>query len=352
MDTQTNETMIKMTSYSHGSGCGCKIAPDVLSQILQSQTSLPSDNLLVGNQNSDDAAAYDLKDGKVLLATTDFFMPIVDNAFEFGMIAAVNAISDIYAMGGTPLMALAILGWPIDKLSPQVAARVLEGGRHACSLAGIPLAGGHSIDSPEPIFGLAVNGLVEKQNLKTNAAAKAGDILYLTKKLGIGILTTAEKKDLLRQEHRGLAASEMKKLNNIGKILAAHDWVHAITDVTGFGLLGHLWEMCHAADVNAEVDFSQVRLLTDLHFYLQQKSIPGGAFKNWRSYGKHIKAQDEDIRTILCDPQTSGGLLVAIDAAKQQELEEIFKAQGLQEFCRPIGKITTSRKQEQRIEVI
>lgn len=343
---------VKMTSYSHGSGCGCKIAPETLEQILQKSKAGKHENLLVGNDQHDDAAAYDLQDGKVLLSTTDFFMPIVDDPFTFGSIAAVNAISDIYAMGGRPLMAVAILGWPIDKLSPQVAAQVVAGGKHACSRAGIPLAGGHSIDSPEPIFGLAVNGLVNKENLKTNAGTRSGDLLFLTKKLGVGILSTAEKKNLLQEKDVGLAAEQMLKLNSIGEQLADKPWVHAVTDVTGFGLLGHTLEMCEAAEVHAKIFSENVLTLTNLQFYIEKKSIPGGAFKNWKSYGEEISLTDEYQKIVLADPQTSGGLLIAIDKNHQSELEQLFKQNDLQEFIKPVGECVSRNENEKTITVV
>ncbi|HYW36017.1 MAG TPA: selenide, water dikinase SelD, partial [Balneolaceae bacterium] len=236
---------IKLTQYSHGAGCGCKISPGVLDDILHTEMSIPDDSkLLVGNHSRDDAAAYDIGEGKAIISTTDFFMPIVDDAFDFGRIAAANAISDIYAMGGTPLMAIAILGWPVDKLPPESARRVLEGGRSICSEAGISLGGGHSIDSPEPIFGLAVTGMVSHKQLKQNDRAKAGCRLFLTKPIGVGILSTAQKKNELKKEHENIARDTMVRLNDIGKELSKLDGIKAITDVTGFGLLGHLSEMC------------------------------------------------------------------------------------------------------------
>ncbi|MBI3258376.1 MAG: selenide, water dikinase SelD, partial [Ignavibacteriae bacterium] len=234
------ETPVRLTQYSHGAGCGCKISPQILDKILHSNETFPNnERLLVGNNSRDDAAVYDLGNGTALISTTDFFMPIVDDPYEFGRIASANAISDVYAMGGKPVMAIAILGWTIDKLPPEVAQRVIEGSRFVCAEAGIPLAGGHSIDSPEPIFGLAVNGLVNIKNLKQNNTAKEGNLLFLTKPLGVGILTTAEKRGILRESEYGLAAKQMMKLNTIGELLGGITGVTALTDVTGFGLLGH-----------------------------------------------------------------------------------------------------------------
>lgn len=304
---------IKLTQYSHGAGCGCKIAPGILAEILDKanhQTIFPG--LIVGNDTNDDAAVFDIGDGKVVISTTDFFMPIVDNPEEFGAIASVNAISDIYAMGGTPIMAIAILGWPVNTIPVEIAGRVLNGAREACGRAGIPLAGGHSIDSPEPIFGLAVTGIADKSQIKYNSKAQAGDYLFLTKKLGVGIISTAQKKNLARQEHLDLAKASMLKLNDIGKHLAGLPYVHALTDVTGFGLLGHLVEMCEGSDLSAEVIFNQVPRFDFLEGYLDQKCMPGGTHRNWDSYGHKIGPLSETQKFILADPQTSGGLLIAV----------------------------------------
>ena len=259
MSTAKLPTEIRLTQYSHGAGCGCKIAPAVLDQMLHTTVPQPHhDQLLVGNSSRDDAAVYDLGGGQALISTTDFFMPIVDDAYDFGRIASANAISDVYAMGGRPVLAIAVLGWPVDKLPPEVARRVLEGSRSICQEAGIPLAGGHSIDSPEPIFGLAVTGLVAIENLKRNDTATAGCELYLTKPLGVGMLTTAQKKGLLRPEDADLAPQSMMQLNKIGEELGRLPAVRAMTDVTGFGLLGHLAEVAEGSGLTAEVDFSKV----------------------------------------------------------------------------------------------
>lgn len=283
---------IKLTQYSHGAGCGCKISPQVLDTILTSQLTdlAPVDNskLLVGNDSRDDAAVYDLGDGTAVVSTTDFFMPIVDDAFDFGRVAATNAISDIYAMGGEPLMAIAILGWPINTLPAEVAGQVVDGARAVCAEAGMMLAGGHSIDAPEPIFGLAVTGRVQIDQLKRNDQAQSGDLLLLTKPLGVGILTTAEKKDLLRPEDAQLARDNMVKLNTIGAQLAKVDGVHAMTDVTGFGLLGHLLEVCRGSQLQASIQQQQVPMLTDLDYYLERNAVPGGSGRNYASYGKHL----------------------------------------------------------------
>lgn len=334
---------IKLTQYSHGAGCGCKISPAILSSILHTTQQKTTDpRLLVGNDTRDDAAVYEIGNGQCLISTTDFFMPIVDSPFDFGRIASANAISDVYAMGGKPLLAIAILGWPIDKLSPEVAQQVLEGSRSICAEAGISLAGGHSIDCPEPIFGLAVTGMVDKTNLKQNSTAKAGARLYLTKPIGVGILTTAQKKGLLKAEHEHIAPSVMTRLNKIGEVVASHAYVQAITDVTGFGLLGHLCEMAEGSHVQAVLDFSKIPLLTHVNEYLEQGCIPGGTHRNWKSYGHHIHGISEWERNILSDPQTSGGLLIAVDDAHCDEFEQLLKEQGIPEENRiSIGFLRT-----------
>ncbi|MDA3930151.1 MAG: selenide, water dikinase SelD [Prolixibacteraceae bacterium] len=316
---------IKLTKYSHGAGCGCKISPKVLSTILQSNLTPTIDpKLLVGNESSDDAAVYDLGDGTALISTTDFFMPIVDDPFTFGKIAATNAISDVYAMGGTPLMAIAILGWPINKLSPEIAQQVLEGGRASCKEAGIILAGGHSIDSPEPIFGLAVTGRVELNNLKQNNTATEGCQLFLTKPIGVGILTTAQKQGKLQPEHENIAPDSMSKLNSIGAELSKIEGVKAMTDVTGFGLLGHLVEMCQGSNLSAEIVLDKIPLFDAVEDYIQQGCIPGGTYRNWDSYGQHIELKAESNKTILCDPQTSGGLLIAVENEACSSVEKLL----------------------------
>ncbi len=324
---------IKLTQYSHGAGCGCKISPKILDEILQSvgkQQVFPG--LIVGNETKDDAAVYDLGNGTGLVSTTDFFMPIVDDPIKFGKITSVNAISDVYAMGGTPLMAIAILGWPIDKVDPRYAGLVLDGARQACAEAGIPLAGGHSIDCPEPVFGLAVSGLVDLKQLKTNAGASEGCSLFLTKKLGVGILTTAQKKDLLLPEHADIAPDSMMQLNKPGAAFGKLEYIEAMTDVTGFGLLGHLTEMCEGSSVSAEIVFDKVPTIdrSILDHYLSQKSIPGGTNRNFASYGHKIAPLTDTQKAILCDPQTSGGLLVAVTAGFESAFMSYAATLGLQ----------------------
>ncbi|SNR77408.1 selenide, water dikinase SelD [Hymenobacter mucosus] len=321
---------VRLTQYSHGAGCGCKIAPKVLDQILHTSIPQPQDDkLLVGNSSRDDAAVYDIGGGQALISTTDFFMPIVDDAYDFGRIASANAISDVYAMGGRPVMAIAVLGWPINKLAPEVARRVIEGSRSICAEAGIPLAGGHSIDSPEPIFGLAVTGMLEISNLKQNDTATAGCELFLTKPLGVGMLTTAQKRGILQLEHEQLAPQSMMQLNKIGYDLGQVAAVRAMTDVTGFGLLGHLSEVCEGSNLTAEVDFSKVPRIPEAAEYYAQKSIPGGTVRNWDSYGHKISNLTDEQRAWLCDPQTSGGLLVCVDPAGLATVEAIFEQYGL-----------------------
>lgn len=336
---------IKLTQYSHGAGCGCKIAPNILEEILHSQTAMPDNkNLIVGNHSKDDAAVYDLGDGNALISTTDFFMPIVDDPYNFGRIASANAISDVYAMGGTPILAIAILGWPINMLPPEVARKVIEGSRSICMEAGIPLAGGHSIDAPEPIFGLAVNGLVKTHEVKQNNSAAPGDVLFLTKPLGVGILTTAEKHGILHDDHKTLAASQMMQLNKVGTALGKLTGVTAMTDVTGFGLLGHLVEMCEGSHVSAVINFDQVPLITHrIYDYLEKKSIPGGTGRNLKAYGHHIAVTSSDKETILnilADPQTSGGLLIAVKPSDVEELVSTLTHFGLESFAQPIGYLT------------
>ncbi|GAB3278778.1 selenide, water dikinase SelD [Parahaliea aestuarii] len=329
---------IRLTEYSHGAGCGCKIAPAVLDRILASSLQLPdSPQLLVGNHSRDDAAAYDLGNGQVVLSTTDFFMPIADDPFDFGRIAATNAISDIYAMGGRPLMAIAILGWPVSVLPAEVAGRVVDGGRQACADAGISLAGGHSIDSPEPIFGLAVTGLVDKTQLKQNNLASAGCRLYLSKPLGVGILTTAQKQKKLRPEHQFLARDVMCTLNSVGAELAQVAGVEAMTDVTGFGLLGHLLEVCEGSGVNAVIRESAVPLLPPVRDYIAAGCLPGGTLRNFDSYGERLGALSDQQRALFCDPQTSGGLLLAVRPESCIEVEAILRRAGACSDC--IGEL-------------
>lgn len=355
--TPAAESAIRLTQYSHGAGCGCKIAPAVLDRILHTgfAPAPPDSRLLVGNATRDDAAVWRLPgtDDQCLISTTDFFMPIVDDAFDFGRIASANAISDVYAMGGQPVLAIAILGWPVDKLAPEVAGRVIDGARAICAEAGITLAGGHSIDSPEPIFGLAVNGLVREAHLKRNDTATPGCVLYLTKPLGVGILTTAQKKGILLDEHADLAPRQMMQLNRVGAALGAVPGVRAMTDVTGFGLLGHLGEVCAGSGVVAEVDLEKVPMLPEAIDYLRQGAVPGGTTRNWKSYGHTVSGYTvppegggrftpDEARTLLCDPQTSGGLLVCVAPDARAEVEDIFAQHEL--YPQPFGLLRERRE--------
>lgn len=295
-----------------------------------------SDRLLVGNDSRDDAAVFDLGNGQAIVSTTDFFMPIVDDPFDFGQIASVNAISDVYAMGGKPLMAIAVLGWPLDKLPPEVAGRVLEGGRAACACAGIPLAGGHSIDSPEPIFGLAVTGQVAVENLKRNDRAVPGCELFLTKPLGVGLVATAQKRGLADQADFERAVKQMIKLNSLGALLGSQSGVKAMTDVSGFGLLGHLTEMCEGSGVSATLDSARVPRLENIDRYIDEGCTSGGTDRNFDSYGPKIGPLTKPQKALLCDPQTSGGLLVAVAPDGLTAFEEVSAELNLQSF----GQIT------------
>lgn len=344
---------IRLTQYSHGAGCGCKISPKVLETILHSEREKFVDpRLLVGNETRDDAAVYDIGNGNGvgIISTTDFFMPIVDNPFDFGRIAATNAISDVYAMGGKPIMAIAILGWPIAKLPPEVAQQVIDGGRYACQQAGIALAGGHSIDAPEPIFGLAVTGIVSTERVKKNSAAQAGSRLFLTKPLGIGVLTTAEKKSKLRPEHEGLATEVMCQLNKPGTDFADVEGVTAMTDVTGFGLLGHLSEVCQGSGLQATVWFEQVPKLPDIERYIAEGCVPGGTGRNFESYGHLVGEMTSLQRQLLCDPQTSGGLLLAVLPEAEQQVQAVAERHGIQ--LQAIGELHTAIAGKPLIEVV
>ena len=339
---------IKLTKYSHGAGCGCKISPAVLGEILsQAGTALPYPELLIGNSTRDDAAVFQLDASTAIISTTDFFMPIVDDPEDFGGIAAVNAISDVYAMGGRPLMAIAILGWPIDKLAPEVAGRVIKGAQVACQEAGIPLAGGHSIDAPEPIFGLAVTGQAHPQQIKTNSGAVAGCELFLTKALGVGILSTAQKREVLLPGDFDQMRLQMLQLNSIGAAFGKLQGVLSMTDVTGFGLLGHLMEMCEGSDTYAELWMDKVPLLHNIRTYIDQDTLPGGTHRNFASYGSKVSPLTPFQKAILCDPQTSGGLLVAVEPQGEGEFLQVSQQAGLELVA--IGRVKSSG--DYRIEV-
>ena len=306
-------------------------------------------NLLVGNETADDAAVYDLGNGTAIISTTDFFMPIVDDPFDFGRIAATNAISDIFAMGGKPIMGIAILGFPTNILPAEVAQKIVDGGRFACHQAGITLAGGHSIDSPEPIFGLAVTGVIDTEKVKRNASAKSGCKLYMTKPLGIGILTTAEKKGKLKPEHQGLATAAMCQMNSIGSQFSQVDGVTAMTDVTGFGLLGHLIEICEGSNLSAVVFADKIKTLDGVKDYIAQGCVPGGTGRNFDSYGHKIGALTEEQKAILCDPQTSGGLLVAVEPNSVQTVIEIAKDAGIDLY--EVGELKPKSESDVVVEI-
>jgi len=339
---------IKLTQYSHGAGCGCKISPKLLDDILQTENKVTYNNLLVGNDTKDDAAVFDLGNGTSVISTTDFFMPIVDDPFTFGKIAATNAISDIYAMGGTPLMAISIFGWPIDKLDTATAQQVIEGGRAVCKDAGIPLAGGHSIDSPEPIFGLAVTGTVNNAEIKRNDKAETNCQLFLTKPVGIGILTTAQKQGKISDADMQNAIDAMCSLNKIGQKIAKIEGITALTDVTGFGILGHLGEICEGSNISAIIEFDKIPLLPNVEKYLDMGCTPGGTMRNYNSYSHNVAPISEKQRDILCDPQTSGGLLCVVKEESIPEFMQITQEAGLS--LAPIGK--TIEKADHFIEVL
>jgi selenide,water dikinase len=335
---------IRLTEFSHGGGCGCKMAPAVLSEILAStglKGVLPKD-LLVGTETADDAAVYRLNDSQALIATTDFFTPIVDDPFDFGRIAATNAISDVYAMGGKPIMALAIVGMPLDKLPTSVIRQILAGGESVCAAAGIPIAGGHSIDVLEPIYGLVALGLVHPGKIKRNSSAKNGDVLILGKPLGIGILSAALKKGKLSASGYQQMIEWTTKLNTPGEALADMADVHALTDVTGFGLAGHLLEMCRGAKLSAEVSFKDLPIIADALDWVKQGVATGASDRNWQGYGAEVslpKDAPEWQRKLLSDPQTSGGLLVACAPHAVQQVLKEFEKRGFKE-AKTIGRFS------------
>jgi selenide,water dikinase len=326
----------------------------VLDEILKTNISVPDNkNLLVGNSSKDDAAVYDLENGMALISTTDFFMPIVDDAFDFGRIAAANSISDVYAMGGKPLLAIAVLGWPVEKLPVELAQKIIDGGRTICNEAGIPLAGGHSIDSPEPIFGLAVTGIVNKEDLKKNNTAEEGDLIFLTKPLGVGILSTAQKRGLLKEEHLQMMIEQMTTLNKTGESLGKIKGVTAMTDVTGFGLFGHLIEMAEGSGLGAEIYYDKIPVADGVKEYISQRIFPDATTRNWSSYSDKIKfgkgVNVMEAFTLLPDPQTNGGLLISVKENAKDEVIGLFKKSGLEKFIEPIGKFVS--RGEKMIEV-
>ncbi len=332
MNAALPRTEPRLTSLSHGGGCGCKIAPGVLSEILKNTARLPMPpELLVGIETADDAAVYKLNEEQALIATTDFFMPIVDDPYDFGRIAATNAISDVYAMGGKPIMALALVGMPISVLGTDTIGRILEGGEAVCKAAGIPIAGGHTIDSVEPIYGLVALGLVHPQRVKRNADARAGDVLVLGKPLGVGVLSAALKKDQLDAAGYERMIATTTRLNTPGPELAALQGVHALTDVTGFGLAGHALELARGAKLSAEIDWSQVPVLEGVRALAEAGFVTGASGRNWAGYGSDVRLPasfGEADRALLTDPQTSGGLLVSCTPASVDQVLAVFRSHG------------------------
>jgi selenide,water dikinase len=340
---------IKLTQHSKGGGCGCKIAPSVLSEILAAHNVGAKNNipqLLVGNDSRDDAAVYQIDEKNAIISTTDFFMPIVDDAFAFGQIAAANAISDVYAMGGKPIFALAVLGWPLATLPASVAAQVMEGARKTCAEAGIVIAGGHSIDSQDPIFGLVVNGMVAIENLKRNDTAKEGDVLILTKPLGVGILATSQKRGLLTEAHLEKLVKQLTTINKAGEALGKLSAVHAMTDVTGFGLAGHLTEMMQGSNLTAEISYSKLPIIPEVREYIAQKAIPGATARNWNATQDGIslapEIDEKEASVLLPDPQTNGGLLIAVAPEAVKEVQAILENLGIQ-YREPIGVCTAAK---------
>lgn len=336
---------VRLTSLSHGGGCGCKIAPGVLSEILKGTSSMPvPPQLLVGIETADDAAVYQLNDEQALIATTDFFMPIVDDPYDFGRIAATNAISDVYAMGGTPIMALALVGMPINVLSTEVIGKILEGGNAVCRAAGIPIAGGHTIDSVEAIYGLVALGLVHPKRVKRNADARVGDRLILGKALGVGVLSAALKKDQLDPRGYEQMVATTTKLNTPGPELAALPGVHALTDVTGFGLAGHGLELARGAHADVRIEWTRVPLLPGVRELAAQGMVTGASGRNWAGYGADVVLPEGFAaadKALLTDPQTSGGLLVSCDAASVPEVMAIFRRHGFA-VAAEIGEVTAA----------
>jgi selenide, water dikinase len=344
---------IRLTHYAHGAGCGCKIAPMVLDEILHGNKSDIFPNLLIGNEGRDDAAVLQFNDEEALISTTDFFTPIVDDPFLFGKIAAANALSDVYAMGGTPILALAILGWPVEKLPAALANKVLKGAIEVCREAGIPLAGGHSIDAAEPFFGLSVNGTVKKAQLKRNDTPNEGDYIFLTKPIGIGILTTAAKKDILLKEDEANLHQVIIQLNKIGAELSKFEKLTAMTDVTGFGLAGHLLEMLGNNELSAEIYADKIPLLPNLEYYMNKFIVPDATYRNWKAYHEQIDIKSNvnaaQMFHILPDPQTNGGLMFTVKLDGLDDIKAFLKANNLGDFIEPIGRMIG--KTEKRIVV-
>jgi selenide, water dikinase len=343
-----DSNQIKLTEFTKGGGCGCKIPPATLSEILAGQHSSNEFGLLVGNSGGDDAAIWEMEDGLCLISTTDFFTPIVNDPFDFGRIAAANSISDIYAMGGKPVMALSILAWPTEKLSATIAAEVLRGARSICQEVGIAIGGGHSIENPEPIFGLSVNGVIQKEFIKRNNSPKSGDVLILTKPIGSGILTTAMKRHMLSSDQINDLILELVKLNQIGEKLAKLKSVHAMTDVTGFGLIGHLLEMTNKGEFSAQLKYEQVPLMKGVKELAAQFVYADNTMRNWKAYNENVSGVNGESLLTLCDPQTNGGLLLAVDKNAIDEVQDLLKLHD--QFFAIIGSIEP--KGEKQINVV
>lgn len=336
---------VKLTQFSKASGCGCKIAPSVLEEILNGcQQEVKFKNLLVGNETKDDAAVYELADENCIISTTDFFTPIVDDAFDFGKISACNAISDVYAMGGKPLMAVAILGWPVNKIPSDVAQLVIKGAQEICTKAGIPLAGGHSVDTQEPLFGLAVTGITKKEHIKKNNTIKENDILYMTKPLGIGILSTALKRGLLLENDYQLLLKHTTSLNSIGEKLGALPYVNAVTDITGFGFAGHLLEMLHDTGLSASIKKESIPILEAAKEYAKQFVFPDNTTRNYNAQSKYIAGMTDLDFIFYCDPQTSGGLLFSISSSQEKEMDEVLNSYN--QFFAKVGTIISKKEKE------
>ncbi|MBP9186376.1 MAG: selenide, water dikinase SelD [Bacteroidia bacterium] len=334
-------TNFKLTQFAKGAGCGCKISPAVLNEILSKSRTANSikSNLIVGNSSNDDAAVYDLENGSALIVTTDFFMPIVDDAFTFGQVAAANALSDVYAMGGKPITALAILGWPIDKLPAELAAEVMDGAAQICNQAGIVISGGHTIDSAEPFFGLTVNGMAQLNHIKQNNTAQLGDAILLSKPIGVGILATAQKRGVLTKTDEDELLIELTKLNSFGEQLGKQNEVHAMTDVTGFGILGHLVEMSEGSKLTAQINYNNIPKLAAAINYAKQSIIPDATYRNWNAYSDKVTIAPSvdamEAFTFLPDPQTNGGLLISVDKNEVANLQTLASNFGV--TLTPIG---------------
>lgn len=344
---EINKT-IRLTEFTKGGGCGCKLPPAALREILSNQHSSDEFGLIVGNSKGDDAAVWDMGNDSYLVSTTDFFTPIVDDPYDFGRIAAANSISDVYAMGGTPVMAVSILGWPTDKLPNEIAAQVLKGARDLCASAGIAIGGGHSIENPEPIFGLAVNGIVAKKNLKRNHSAKAGDILILTKPIGSGILSAAMKRGILSEEYKLELVQQLVKLNKIGENLGKLEEVHAMTDVTGFGLIGHTIEMAEGSGLTAHLTYQAVPLMNGVSTYASQMIYPDNTMRNWKEFSEKVVGISGESLLTLCDPQTNGGLLIAVDKNGLNNVIDLLKTEN--HFFQQVGVLV--EQQEKVVEIV